>query len=285
MKHTELMESKSHGTPGFPIQYYYIDSTHPQYTMPAHWHREFEIIRVISGSFSVYLNNIPYQMERGDILFVECGCLHRGLPQECVYECIVFNPNMLISIKGGMAEKYITDIAESAVGVNCLLNSENGGIYSATASLFATMAKKKLYYELEIHGILFKIFSLLYSESFIISNAKSQHSRRTDTVIGIINFIEENYRESITLDMLSENAGLSRKYLCRLFKEYTSKTVTEYINGLRTENACYEMAVKHKSVTEAAFDSGFNDLSYFCKTFKKLKGVTAKKYAEKNRIR
>lgn len=68
---------------------------------------------------------------------------------------------------------------------------------------------------------------------------------------------------------------LCRKYLCRIFKEYTGKTVVDYINELRIDNACHEMTVKGMSVTRAAYDSGFNNLSYFCKVFKHYKGVTS----------
>ena len=56
MKNSEFLEKKQHGTPEFPIQYYFVKSGHPQYVMPPHWHKEFEIIRVLSGDFRVFLN-------------------------------------------------------------------------------------------------------------------------------------------------------------------------------------------------------------------------------------
>jgi AraC-like DNA-binding protein len=67
-------------------------------------------------------------------------------------------------------------------------------------------------------------------------------------------------------------------YLCKIFKAYTGKTPSQYINSVRIENACTEMKQTDKSITQIALENGFNDISYFCKVFKKHKGISAKKY-------
>lgn len=64
--------------------------------------------------------------------------------------------------------------------------------------------------------------------------------------------IENNLAESIDLNKLAEITGMSPKYLCRIFKEYTSKTLVQYINELRIENACYEMSVNDKNISVAS---------------------------------
>lgn len=283
MKYSELYERKKHGTSLFPIQLYRLDEKHPQYVMSAHWHNEFEIIKVVKGEFICFLNNISYHLAEGDILFVECGCLHRGIPQDCIYECIVFDLNMLLRNTGDTAEKYINPIINSSVGVHCLLNHNNGSLYTATLELFGVLKNKQSAYELDVLSQLFKIFSLLYSEEYIISHPKTMHSRQTKAVTKLLDWFENHLSEEITLDTLSAVSGLNKKYLCRIFKEYTSKTPITYLNELRIEHACYEMTLKSKNITESAFDSGFNDLSYFCKSFKKIKGITPKEY-KKNYI-
>jgi len=89
--------------------------------------------------------------------------------------------------------------------------------------------------------------------------------------------LERDFREEFSLKTLAADLGVSEKCLCRLFKEYTGKTIVEHLNERRVENACREIAAG-RSITVAAFDSGFNDVSYFCKTFKKYKGVTPSAY-------
>ena len=93
-----------------------------------------------------------------------------------------------------------------------------------------------------------------------------------------LNEITKNYFENHSITHYAAMCQMKESNFRRLFKEYTGKTVVEYINELRIDNACYEMAVKGTSVTRAAYDSGFNDLSYFCKVFKAYKGVTPRAY-------
>ena len=278
MRFAEYIEKKRHGSPDFPIEYYFIDHNHPQYIMPAHWHNEFEIIRVLSGKFNLFLNNIGYSLSEGDIIFVECGCLHRGIPEDCVYECVVFDLDMLLRNANDITEKYLLPIINSSVGVNCMLNRDNGIFYTSVSALFYVLKKQNKGYELEVLSLLFKIFSEVYSQNYVIPTPKTTHSRQAKRIMSLIDWCENNYKEQITLHTLSEVSGLDKKYLCRIFKEYTSKSPINYINELRIENACYEMTQRNKNITEAAFDSGFNDLSYFCKTFKIYKGVTPKEY-------
>ena len=93
-----------------------------------------------------------------------------------------------------------------------------------------------------------------------------------------LDFIETHYAENISLEDMAESAGVSPKYFCRYFKEMSDKTPIEYLNYYRIERACEQLAINSVSVTDAALGNGFNDISYFIKTFKKQKGVTPRQY-------
>lgn len=278
MQYSRFIEKKRHGSLDFPIQYYHLDKSHPQYIMTAHWHKEFEFIRVLRGAFKVFLNNVEYTLKNGDILVIESGCLHRGEPLDCIYECVVFDLNMMTDKQSNAAHRFISPFLNSEAYINCILIHEDEEIALLTNTLFDTMKKKQPYYELSVYSLLFSIFACLYSENKVNTSTKPPHSPQAKTITELLDWIKNNFTDAITLKTLSELSGLNEKYLCRIFKEYTSKTIIEYINELRVENACYEISQKKKSITHAAFDSGFNDLSYFCKIFKKYKGITPNQY-------
>ena len=84
-----------------------------------------------------------------------------------------------------------------------------------------------------------------------------------------LEFIEKNYANPITLQELSASVSTSPKYFCRFFSEMTHQTPVDYLNRQRIEEACLQLAATDDSITEIAYRNGFNDLSYFIRTFKK----------------
>ncbi len=279
MKTFAFNEKIQRGSPAFPIQIYHVTEAHPQYYMPLHWHREFEIIRVLSGHFTVHLNNAETRTRPGDIVLISSGVLHHGVPEDCVYECIVFDLNMLRKHHNDVASRYLLPLLAGDVGISRVLNSGDTRLHALIDSLFDILQAQTAYYELTVFSLLFALFGELYSETLLIPTPKTKKAgHQTEVIAGLIDWMETHYAQPVTLGELAERAGINDKYLCRLFREYTGCTPIDYLNRLRVEGACYEMAVNGRSVTEAAFDSGFNDLSYFSRTFKKYKGMTPKEY-------
>ena len=277
MKHTDLIEKKRHGSAAFPIEYYYADPEHPRYVMSVHWHREFELIRVLKGKLHIFLEGEEYVLSKGEILMISGGLLHRGEPEECIYECLVFDPVMLRRASGDKADKFLSPVIDLHVRIPDPLLKERA-LCRCADSLFDLMSRHPAYYELEVYGHLFSLMAGMYRTGMLLPVDHAPHTGKTKNIMKLISWLEQNYAEPLKLESLSERSGLSSKYLCRVFKEYTAKTPIEYITELRVENACIEMTTLGHSVTEAAFNCGFNDLSYFCKVFKRLKGQTPKEY-------
>ena len=74
------------------------------------------------------------------------------------------------------------------------------------------------------------------------------------------------------------------KYFCRYFYQAVHKTPIEYLNFYRVERACFILDTESCSVGDAAYRCGFNDLGYFIRTFKKMKGITPKKYSKRGAL-
>lgn len=276
MQYSELIEKKRHGTPYFPVEYYYIDNNHPRYVMSLHWHKEFEIIRVTSGRLTVYLNNAVYDLDAGDCLFIEGGCLKRGYPKDCVYECLVFDTAMLDGRMGGGADKSFFEIKGNNIKYKNFIDRENTQLHSTIDELLRATREAKPYYELETVGLFYQLFYRMYTSGHIVKSLNAASNKGIHMIIALLEWIELHSSERITLSEISKVTGLSEKYICRIFKEYTSKTIIDYINESRIEKACTK--IRSSTVTQTAFDCGFNDLSYFCKTFKKYVGMSPSKY-------
>ena len=279
MKNSEYSEEKRHGLRPFPIEYYYLTDAHPQYVMPPHWHKEFEILRVISGRFTLYLNNTEHILSDGDVIFYGSEILHRGIPEDCVYECLVFDCSLLGKRQSGSIDGIIAPLLRGEMELHSKIRKEDSDLCSYVGELFETMRQREEYYELRTLSLLFAIFHGLYVGEYIkTSKKKSSVPKQTRIVISTLSWIEDHYNEQITLERLAKVSGLNEKYLCRIFREYTSKSPINYVNEFRIDCACRLMTVEGRTVTQAAYDCGFNDSGYFSKLFRKYKGISPTEY-------
>ena len=281
MNYSELNEKKAHGTFDFPMEYGRLDRSHRAYVMKLHWHDEMEILRVESGSFHLHLNNRAYTLKAGDIALVNPGVLHRGEPQDCVYDCAVFQLNMLCP-SGSVINHYIRPISrQTKVVREFFAHGENPCVEKAVNGLFSALYQRKEKYEFAVFSALHQLLFALYNEHQI-EEIKPNHTqdRRLTQITKLLEWISEHYTQRITLKRLSKESGLNEKYLCRFFKEYTAYTPIEYINRLRVEKVIDGMMTQGMSVTEAAFANGFNDSAYFSKVFQRIKGTQPTTYVK-----
>ncbi len=103
-------------------------------------------------------------------------------------------------------------------------------------------------------------------------------SQYTPTVQDVVNYLEKNLLENISLDSLAQTFSLSKYHLCHIFKEETGTTIFNYLLLLRISRA-KSMLGDGKNVTETCYLSGFTNYSNFITSFKKHTGYTPKKYA------
>ena len=279
MKYREYKEIKLHGSSDFPFEYYLVDKNHPHYVMPLHWHTNFEVIRVISGSLCLHLDNVEYNLSSGDVAFVACGVMHRADPSDCVYECAVFDLGILSGYGTTRIFKFVGPIVSRNVEVDAICASANPYVIR----LFEISAREEPYYELEVAATLAAIICELYRAGGVrnITAESKKISHRRSVMAQLIGEIEQNYAQKITLADLAASAQINEKYLCRFFKEFTGFTPIDYINRFRIDKACYQLAVNKMSVTDAAYECGFNELSYFSKCFRKYKGMSPGEYRTK----
>ena len=275
MKYFVYNEDKQHGTKEFPIEYYFVDKNHHQYVMPPHWHEEFEIIRVLAGEVLFYLNNEPKKLGCGEIIIIPGGTLHRAIPYSAIYECVVFNLSMLKKRSSSIISNYVNPFSNGDVTVASPLCEKNTPLYDAANEILKTISSPEEFYELKIYGLLYQLIFELYKNGVSTDNKKTGENRGRKTILTLLTCVEENFGESLTLEKLSELTGFNKRYICRIFKEYTSQCLTDYINDLKIDLAKHELQYTDNSITKVAYDAGFNDSGYFTKIFKKSTGITA----------
>ena len=281
MQYSELNEKKIFGTSDFPIECRVMKD--PDFTMMPHWHKEFEILRVESGVLHLSIDQRSYKMEAGDIAFIESGSLHSGMLESCIFSYAVFDLSMLCRRKSDAVYRFIEPIMCRKISFSEFFEKgKNVDIELIVDRLFSVFNSENEFTVLDFYAEAFNLIRALYSGGYIKKIKNTRYEHQLAKIADIIDFIEEHYRDPLTLSTLSKKAGMNEKYFCRFFKEFTNITPIDYINRLRIENAAHSLLEAGFTVTEAALDNGFNDISYFSKIFKKYKGVSPKRYSKIN---
>ena len=275
-------ELKQHGTADFPFGFYQIDRTHPKYEMAFHWHGEAELIRVLSGKLHITLNNRERTAEAGDIVFVNSEVVHGAVPEDCVYECIVYTPDFL-SMPG--SDFYDGFIGRSIYVTDFFPHDDPAleTLRSLVNSVFTAMANETEGMRFSVIGGFYTLFGWIadhhaYSENLAVQFRTARDEKNVQKLKRVLTFIRNSYDQPITLHDMAEAAEVSPQYFCAFFKSMTAKSPIDYVNSYRIERACRKLLNTDQSVTEIAYACGFNDLSYFIKTFKTEKGCTPRQF-------
>ena len=282
-----LHEKKQHGTIEFPVAYYDIISSHPHYTMPFHWHKEWELIRIRKGNVTLHIDDSEYEAKEGDILLFRESMLHGSSPPEDVeYDCLVFdlrglfqgNELLKMHLRPIYRLEFLTDIYYP--------KETNSDIYPYVAELMDIHYRHQhnpsntKFLELVTIGTLSLLFlRFLQNEHYSKNVDTVQNSEhRISQIKAVLEYIELHYQDEITLDKLASVASMNPRYFCRVFKQITSLSPMDYVIYFRIEQACKLLTTTDMSILNVSLDCGFNDCSYFTRVFKKRKNMAPKKY-------
>lgn len=280
MHYTNYHESKQRGTMDFPLEFYHVTQSHPQYFMRIHWHVEFEFIRVLEGNLLLTIDEQEFNIPKNSSVFIPSGALHSAIPEnDCIYDCIVMDPNMLLN-KSNTCCRFIQQIMNHELEIQSIYDEKYDNIHQIIWTLFDAIASKSTGYQLLVQGALYQFFGVVISQDYRseISSRTKRDLKRITQLKTALEFIENSYTSNITLKEMSDSVQMTPKYFCRFFREMTHRSPVDYLNYYRIERACYLLLTTNQSITEVAYNTGFNDLSYFIKIFKRYKGVTPKQY-------
>lgn len=276
MRYLATHEKKARGTFDFPIEFHYVDPVHPRYWMPFHWHMESELILVLSGTFTLSLDTLTYELRAGEAVFIPEGVIHGGTPHDCVYECLVFDFSRFLK-ENAVGPAAQREALGAAMQQPHFFTREQSPC-RVVGALFTAMEKEERGYEFVTLGLLWQLMGLLVQQAGRPTESAPTRDKLTGQMKQVLRRIRRDYAEPLTLNELAAEAGMAPKYFCRVFRQITGRTPIDYLNYYRVECAGERLCVTDESITDVAFSCGFNDLSYFARTFRKYKGQSAQSY-------
>ena len=277
----ELKENKPHGTKDDPFSTYHIENRGQSFQIPVHWHDELEIIYVKSGFLTVNISGENYIGKPGDAFVVSPGNLHfMGSQTGTVdYFTFLFTLKYIAFRSDDMLDdKLIEPLNSGHLMISPEIKDTVKEQCEQLARVYAAEIDKsesKITSQIRKKIILLQFIHELWKKGFIVEN---DTTGRNTVEKEMVSYIQQNYMGKILLREFGEQFHLSEKYISRYFKEHFHITLSQYVTYLRLEHAKQMLQETDISVTEVAMQSGYQNISYFIRSFKKTYGVSPLKY-------
>lgn len=262
----------------------------PHFTYPWHFHSEFEILYVIDGSGTSFVADSIEEFQSGDLALIGSTLPHFWRSDE-----------KYLNSEGKLKVKYIviqfpTDFLKDEIAnypeyhlIGDLLERASRGIrFSAD---FARGIEKKIIRLSKSNGFerIIHLQELLQAlaktqDYKLLAGELYQHENLTFTnfrLTKVLQFLNTNYQRKIDLETVADIANLHPAAFCRFFKEKTGKSLSEYLNDMRIGYACRLIIEGKLSVSQISYESGFNNLSNFNRTFKRHAKMTPTEYFQR----
>jgi len=240
-----------------------------------HYHSEIEIVCVLHGKGTRHVGYHKSHFEDGALALIGSNIPHSGFglnatdPHEEIV--VLFKEEILSLPEGETDANSIKKLLElSRYGV--LFSSEvKKQLIPKLKKLAASEGYTKYLLLLEI------LFELSKTEDFELMNTEVMPytivSRNRTRLEAVFTYVENGYQNEIDIMQAADLANLTKPAFCNFFKKATSLTFVEFVNRYRIDKACILLS-QEKSIAESCYATGFNNITYFNKTFKKYTKTT-----------
>ncbi|MHA6482944.1 helix-turn-helix domain-containing protein [Paenibacillus sp. strain BS8-2] len=275
-----LREPMNMPDPRFPIKVHRAYFEHADTTLfPHHWHAHLEFLYIEAGTATIECGSTPYDVQPGDLIVVNSNELHYGMSRssDLFYYALIVDTSLLHSQFDDAAEtKFIAPIIQNRILFRNHIRG-NEETNACVQSIAHELHTRSFGFELAVKSELYRLLTLLlrgHVSSVLTKDEYAERMKNIERFEPVLNYIDQHFKEPLTVELLSDMAGLSRFHFSRLFKQLTGRTVTEYVTATRLNKAEYMLRHSPLTISEIAVAAGFNDIYYFSRTFKKHKKQT-----------
>ncbi|WPP49440.1 helix-turn-helix domain-containing protein [Catalinimonas niigatensis] len=239
-----------------------------------HFHPEYELVWIKGSDGNRHVGQHFSRFKGSDLVLIGSYIPHLNFD----YGITTPYEEVVVHIRQDFLKHTATNAPELEVVQQLLELAQHGIAFGEKTKDIVGPRLKKLpensHFEqfLELLSI-FHVLMLAEDKELLHSEpVKNQYTRKDqDRLRAIYAFIDNNYQQRINIEEVADLSHLSKAAFCRYFKKMTRLTFTEFVNHYRIDRA-KKLLLLDRNVTESCYACGFESLSYFNRTFKKVTG-------------
>ena len=273
-----------HGTGLFPAACYNDDVV--KQGVPWPWQEEVEVFIVLEGTTVIAAGEEKYILNSGEGMFINAGVLHAAWSKDCSvcqFHSITFHPRLVGgSLDSVFWQKYIHPLLENPVLKTIYFNGSQSWHKDAVnliESAWQNCVNEPFGYEFQVRSALSQLILNISTYEPVISKRTSQKTLRNSNRIKLmLQFIQKHYSEQINVAMLADAAMISESECLRCFRNMIGIPPIKYLKQFRIQKASELLTSTNETIAEIGSQCGFQDTSYFVKSFREQKKCTPSAY-------
>lgn len=243
------------------------------------WHDAMELLIVLKGEIEVSINGENYILAEDDLIIINSNVGHATLARE---------PNsiaMVIHLNPIYFSCYYNDY--HLLNFTCISNpkTRNHDSFMQIRKLASEMIEviggnkpsERIYFESLLQQLTVTLVTH-FPPIEITSMEMTSNKKKTAVVQKIIQYVEKNYRNKMSLEELSKVSGYHKSYISQMIKQYLGINYYEYLTRIRLREATYDLVDLEKKISDIALNHGFSDVKSFNTAFKSSFGKTPSDY-------
>lgn len=277
----QYLEKQRRGTENFPFAYY--KEKYSNHMIKLHWHPEIELLYGINGELAVTVSEEKCILKQGDILFINPEELHSYSPitRPVEYHAAVFEASLFQFRENHFFEQdFTSQILDASIKFPRMISSDHPK-YHVIAPIVHRLFNEDIESKTMIFADLTMLFCTLLEHSFLEKVLDETAYKKSEDVKRCIQYMEDNYMRKITLAELAQLVHMTPNYFCNYFKKQTGVTPFTQINNIRVRKASKMLRQTENSVVDIAESCGFENVSFFIRKFKEIRGCTPSVYRKR----
>lgn len=279
-----LEEYRQHGTAIMPISLHHtIIPAGYESALYLHWHEEFEFLILKKGNIIFQIGNASFTLSENQAVFINSNQLHSAKTidkQGCEFYAVVFHYSFLSNSMNNVSfQKYIKPFITNKLSFPIYFTCESiyqNELLEILDSVILLYESNIVEYELFLKGRLLEIWQLLYNHSSV--SQKPDKEYKINRIQPVLDYINTNYSDDISLSDLANIIHLSEGQFCRSFKEIMGFSPITYLTRHRILKSCELLIESEKKIAEIAILVGYSNISYFNRAFLSVIGCTPSNY-------
>ena len=236
-----------------------------------HWHEHIEMMFLCEGECDFHVGGQSYTALPGDLMIANSAEIHSFTVKERMrfYSLLLF-------------PSFFDDIDVSGLRLKGIVKSDKY-VNECFREMYREYTNREKMSDMMLKSCAYRLVAYLGRNCSGEDSSASNDSQKLKRLYSLIEYISNNYAEKISTKDLAAYCFLSEEHLCRFFKNAVGKTVTEYINQYRVEKAAVLLFNTEETVGAIGASVGYDDVNYFSRVFKRIKGITPKEYRKQSK--